>query len=38
MATFTVLNQDFYAIQGTQAKKNVIEITPEKNHKKLKSR
>lgn len=34
MATFTVLNQDFYAIQGTQAKKNVIEITPEKDHQK----
>ena len=32
MAQFTVLNQDFYAIQGTQAKKNVIEIAVEQAH------
>lgn len=32
MAQFTVLNQDFYAIQGTQAKKNVIEIAVKQAH------
>lgn len=34
MAQFTILNQDFYAIQGTEAKKNVVEITTENDHPK----